>query len=224
MNNLIEITDLSKRFVSPTEDILLFEDITLNIKEKESAVLTGESGSGKSTFLNILSGLERPTKGQVLFQGHSINGMNEEDLSLFRLDNIGLVFQFHHLLKDFTALENIALPGILRGMNKTEAQERAAELLDMVNLKNRGGHFPSKLSGGEKQRIAIARALFNNPKVVLADEPTGNLDEKNSRIVEEIFFGLLKDQEKALLLVTHDLSLTQYADSHIQIKERRLIQ
>ncbi|WP_028973652.1 ABC transporter ATP-binding protein [Spirochaeta cellobiosiphila] len=223
MSDQITIEKLTKKFHTSTEDITLFENIDLVVDKEESLILTGESGSGKSTFLNIISGLDKPNDGHIYFGETQIDTMNEEQLSDFRLMNIGLVFQFHHLLKDFTALENAAIPGILRGLSKTEAMTRAEDLVSLVGLSNRKDHYPSKLSGGEKQRIAIARALFNEPQVILADEPTGNLDEKNSRMVEEIFFDLLKSQQKTLMLVTHDLRLIEYGTRHIQIKDRQFI-
>lgn len=220
MNNqkeIILLTELTKKFFSGEEELTVLNQLSLSIREGAKVIVTGESGCGKSTMLNLIAGLEAPTSGSILVDGHSVETMDEKFLADFRRKTIGLIFQFHYLLKDFNALENIFLPAVMSGRGKKEAKEEALELLDAVGLSQRAKHYPSQLSGGEQQRIAVARALINKPQILLADEPTGNLDEKNSRIVEKLLFDLVERYKKTLILVTHDLSLCEAGDFHYHL-------
>ena len=167
----------------------------------------GESGSGKSTFLNLAGGLDRADSGEILSCGIPLHSAGEERMAKYRNRNTGFIFQFHYLLKDFTALENIMLPGRISGMNAGDLREKSEKLLKSVNMESRSHHYPGQLSGGERQRIALARALINSPELILADEPTGSLDEKNSRLVEDLLFKLTEEEEVSMILVTHDRGL-----------------
>ncbi|TVQ99654.1 MAG: ABC transporter ATP-binding protein [Spirochaetaceae bacterium] len=218
MNEIIRVDHVSKVFLTGSEQLRILADVQLSVSSGTVVVITGESGSGKSTLLNIVGGLEAATGGTVLVAGYRVHSLDETELSTYRANSIGLVFQFHYLLKDFTALENVMLPAFMAGRARGEAMERARELLDAVGLAQRVEHYPSRLSGGERQRVALARALVNDPEVVLADEPTGNLDERNSAIVEEILFDLVRTRGKTLLLVTHDSALGARADRQLVLE------
>jgi lipoprotein-releasing system ATP-binding protein len=180
-------------------------------------VVTGESGSGKTTLLNLLAGLDRPTSGGIRVGDWDVGAANETRMSQYRAKVIGLVFQFHYLLKEFTALENVMMPAYMAGMNRRAAIDKARGLLDLVGLGDRGHHFPSQLSGGERQRAAVARALINDPAIILADEPTGNLDERNSRMVEELLFELAGRFGKTLVVVTHNSRLAEDGTMHLHL-------
>lgn len=219
MNDLVvELNELTKHFKSGDEQITVLDNLTISFKKGDKVIVTGDSGSGKSTMLNLIAGLESPSGGSILAGPHRVDLMSETQLSAFRKDYIGLIFQFHYLLKDFTALENIILPARMSGMHPAKAKSLALELLDSVGLVNRKSHYPTQLSGGERQRIAVARALINSPEVILADEPTGNLDEHNSKIVEELLFSIVDKYDKTLVLVTHDRNLCQRGDVHFHLK------
>ena len=172
----------------------------------EAVCILGASGAGKSTFLHILGTLDRPTRGQVIWNNEDLSLKNDEELSKLRNERMGFVFQFHHLLQEFTALENVMLPGRIGGMSPAHCRARAIELLDLLGMTHRLAHYPSELSGGEQQRVSIARALFQRPQVLLADEPTGNLDTENSLRIQELFFDLKKKMNLTLIAVTHDTS------------------
>ncbi len=217
MSNIIEIQSLNKTYKTGREQLPVIIDLTLNVKKNSVLVITGNSGSGKSTFLNLVSGLEVPTSGNIYVNNKRIDKMSEGELSLYRRYSIGLVFQFHYLLNDFTALENVMLPLYMAGTDKKVAREHAYLLLQEVGLEDRISHFPQELSGGERQRVAVARALINNPEIILADEPTGNLDEKNSRTVENMLFSLVEKHAKTLILVTHDTTLASHAEHHMEL-------
>ncbi|MBI9098458.1 MAG: ABC transporter ATP-binding protein [Spirochaetaceae bacterium] len=214
---ILEISELRKIYNTGAEDLVILDNLSLNLHQGSSTVITGESGSGKSTLLNLIGGLDSISLGNIVSCGYPIHEMNEKQLTEYRRKSIGLVFQSHYLLKDFNALENIAIPARIAGMEKKAAMERACELIDKVGLSERREHFPSQLSGGERQRIALARSLVNDPDLILADEPTGNLDEKNSRIVEDILFSLVEDYKKSLLLVTHNLFLAERVDHSLHL-------
>ena len=215
MAEIVRIEHVSKVFVTGSEQISILVDVQLSIEEGSVVVITGESGSGKSTLLNITGGLESASGGTVRVAGYRVNTLDEFELSTYRAQSLGLVFQFHYLLKDFTALENVMLPAYMAGSTRREALEHARVLLAAVGLEHRGEHYPSQLSGGERQRVAVARALVNDPDVVLADEPTGNLDERNSALVQQILFDMVRTRSKTLLLVTHDATLAGHADRHL---------
>lgn len=217
-DSIVTLTDLTKEFQSGEETIRVLDRLTVSFNAGSKVIVTGESGSGKSTMLNLIAGLEETTSGTVEVNGYAVDQMNETELALFRKKNIGLVFQFHYLLNDFTALENILLPARMGGMPLKQSKELATDLLHSVGLTNRATHYPTQLSGGERQRIAVARALINDPQIVLADEPTGNLDEQNSSVVEDLLFSIVDQYQKTLVLVTHDKSLCQHGDVHYHLK------
>ena len=212
-NGTLEIRNLGKTFVSQTENLTVFDSLNLNVKPGQSCVIAGQSGSGKSTLLNIIAGLEKPTCGSVFVDGVEISSLDEDSLSLWRRKMLGMVFQFHHLLKDFTALENVYLPLYMAGEKRSVAEKKAVILLEEVGLSERMNHLPSELSGGERQRVAVARSLVNEPAVILADEPTGNLDPANSLVIGDLLFDMARKHGKTLVLVTHDMNLAQKGSS-----------
>ncbi|MBI9103441.1 MAG: ABC transporter ATP-binding protein [Spirochaetales bacterium] len=215
---IVEIKALKKSYISGSEELPVLKGVDFSLEKGEIALITGESGSGKSTFLNILGGLDRAESGSIVVDGQSIEELREESLSVYRKEKIGFIFQFHYLMKDFNTLENVFLPLYMGGMSKKQAESEARRYLDIIGLSHRLLHYPSQLSGGERQRAAVARALINDPSLVLADEPTGNLDEKNSRMIEELLFKLVKDFGKTLILVTHDTSLASRGDYHLHLE------
>ena len=203
-NTIICVRDLVKNYVSGEETLHILRGINFDVERGSTVAVSGQSGSGKSTFLNIIGGLDRFDSGTVEAAGEDISNLSESDLSSYRQHRIGFVFQFHYLLKDFTALENVMLPAYMTGMPKKDALDKARLLLSDMKLDDRVEHFPSQLSGGERQRVAVARAMVNNPDIILADEPTGNLDPKNSAVVAELLFAGAEKWGKALIVVTHD--------------------
>jgi lipoprotein-releasing system ATP-binding protein len=208
---LLQARDLVKTYASGAETLHILQGVSFAVKRGTSAAVTGESGSGKSTLLNILGGLDRCDSGSVLVGGVEITGLSESALSAYRSRRVGFIFQFHYLLKDFTALENVMLPAYIAGMKKKAALEKARLLLGEVRLADRLHHFPGQLSGGERQRVAVARALVNDPDMVLADEPTGNLDAQNSAAVAELLYGAAEKWGKTLVVVTHDQNVAERA-------------
>ncbi len=201
---MIEVTGVTKRYSNGPEVLTVVDNLDLAVGVGESLVISGKSGSGKTTLLNLIGGLDRPEKGSIRLDGREITGLDEEELAETRGRIVGFVFQFHYLLKDFDAIENVMLPAYLLGASRNDAREKARELLDKVNLSNRPNHYPHQLSGGERQRVAVARSLVNDPKILLADEPTGNLDDEHSREVEDLIFDLSERMGKTLVVVTHD--------------------
>ncbi|MDR2397597.1 MAG: ABC transporter ATP-binding protein [Spirochaetaceae bacterium] len=208
---LVVVKDLIKDYTSGTETLHILRGISFSILRGTSVAVSGQSGSGKSTFLNILGGLDRCDGGTVEVAGLDITDLSESSLSGYRRDRVGFIFQFHYLLKDFTALENVMLPAYMAGMKKRTALEKARALLEEVRLVERLDHFPSALSGGERQRVAVARALVNDPDLILADEPTGNLDPDNSATVAELLYGAAEKWGKTLMVVTHDETVARRA-------------
>ena len=203
--------------------IEVVKDVSLKIIENEITVIVGASGAGKSTLLHILSGLDKPDSGIVEIDDINIFELNENDISKFRNQSIGFIFQFHHLLPEFTAEENISIAAMINGTSKKEAKVKSEELLNLVGLIDRKSHLPAELSGGEQQRVAIARALINEPKIIFADEPTGNLDSKNSEIIHELFVDLKTKLGITLLMVTHNQDLVKLADRVLEMKDGQVI-
>jgi lipoprotein-releasing system ATP-binding protein len=195
----------------------------LDVAPAESVAIIGESGSGKSTLLHLLGGLDRPSAGAVVVGGNPLHEMNEDQLSGFRNRTVGFVFQFHHLLKEFTVLENVMMPQLVGGVPKREADDRARELLEQVGLSDRLEHVPAQLSGGEQQRVAVARALANRPIVLLADEPSGNLDPSTSERLHNLLFEVCANEGSSMVLVTHDHGLAARADRVLELEDGQLV-
>jgi len=216
---IIECRALTKTFSSGAEVLHILERADFSLEKGKICTILGPSGSGKSTFLAILGSLERFDSGSVRVDGYELQTLPEKSLSVFRRSVVGFVFQFHFLLNDFSALENVALPGYMAGLPRKEAWKRAQELLDMVGLIHRSHHYPSQLSGGERQKVAIARALINEPSVVLADEPTGNLDAASSKELRLLLQRLPQVAKTTLVLVTHDSELARIGDTSFLLKE-----
>ena len=201
----------------------VLKGVDINIAQGEIASIVGPSGSGKSTLLHILGTLDKPDKGQVSINGQAINFLNDRQVAAFRNKHIGFVFQFHHLLPEFSALENVCIPGWIAGRKKKEVADRAIHLLQTLGLEARTNNKPNELSGGEQQRVAVARALINSPKIVFADEPTGNLDSANARELHQLFFDLRKQFNQTFLIVTHNEELAQMSDRILHMKDGNII-
>ena len=212
---MIKLTGIEKSYGS----LKVLKGIDLEIPEGEVIAICGASGAGKSTLLHIMGTLDHPDKGEVLFDNSSVFALNDQELSLFRNRNIGFVFQFHHLLPEFTAVENVALPAMIAGESKKNALKKAQEMLQIMQLSERFLHKPAQLSGGEQQRVAVARALINNPKVVLADEPSGNLDTEHAKNLHQLFFNLRDQFKKTFVIVTHNEELANLSDRKIVIQD-----
>ena len=223
MNNIITINQLEKTYVSKGETLTILKDLSLLVPEGQKVIVVGESGSGKSTLLNIIAGIDSATKGTVIAGDWKISDLKEKDLTDYRANFLGLVFQFHYLLKDFTALENVFLPAYMKGLGKKTAIEKAKVLLEDVGLADRMTHLPNELSGGERQRVAVARALINDPKLILADEPTGNLDPANATMISDLLFSMVEKHKKTLILVTHDSKIAKKGDVCYSIKDGKLV-
>ncbi|MBT3268174.1 ABC transporter ATP-binding protein [Candidatus Poribacteria bacterium] len=218
----IHVENLVKTFVDGDEQIAVLRGLTLSIAESEVLAIVGESGAGKSTLLHLLGGLDSPTSGSVRFEGRDITALSAAQLDLFRSDEVGFVFQFHHLMAEFTALENVAIGGMIAGLARPVAEARARELLVSVGLEARLTHRPPKLSGGERQRVALARALVNEPRVVLADEPTGNLDRKTSEAVHDLIWDLRDRLRQTFVIVTHNPGLADRSDRTVELVDGRI--
>ncbi|MCB2218757.1 MAG: ABC transporter ATP-binding protein [Bacteroidetes bacterium] len=212
---MIKTKDIHKYF----GDLEVLKGIDLTIKKGEIVSVVGASGAGKSTLLHIIGTLDKPTRGSLLFDDTDISKFNDDRLSEFRNRHIGFVFQFHHLLPEFTALENVCIPAFIAGMKKKEAVDKATTLLDYLKLSDRLDHKPATLSGGEQQRVAVARALVNDPTVVLADEPSGNLDSASAVELHELFFNLREKFNQTFIIVTHNAELANMADRKLTIKD-----
>lgn len=206
---LLSCQNVSKFYQEGTQQTEVLKQVSFSMQPSELVAIVGSSGSGKSTLLHTLGGLDQPTSGEVFINGQSLQKMTPNTLAKLRNQYLGFVYQFHHLMADFTALENVMMPMLIGRQNKGEAQSRAEQMLSAVGLQHRISHRPSALSGGERQRVAIARALVNNPALVLADEPTGNLDHKTTESIFELIQQLNQEKQIAFLLVTHDLSLAE---------------
>jgi len=218
---MIELKNVSKVVRSGTEDLTILDDVSIEIPDGEFVAVTGASGSGKSTLLGLIAGLDAPTSGEILIDRASVTEMSEDALATLRSEKIGFIFQSFHLIPSLTAFENVLIPMEILGLR--DAKNRASQLLEDVELTNRGHHYPTELSGGEQQRIAIARAFANQPKILLADEPTGNLDSRNGEHIFELMTNLHLRNNVTLVLVTHDQNLSQRAQRQIILKDGRVL-
>src|SRR5215204_3392273 len=218
---MIILQNLTKTVRSGTEDLTILDDVSAEIPDGQFVALTGASGSGKSTLLGLIAGLDSPSSGTIMIDGDAVTEMGEDDLAEMRSKKIGFVFQSFHLIPSLTAFENVLIPMEIRGVSN--AVDRAETLLADVDLANRGHHYPTELSGGEQQRVAIARAFANEPSILLADEPTGNLDSKNGKHIFELMTGLHKQRAVTLVLVTHDNALAGEAQRQIILRDGRVI-
>ena len=216
---MIELDNITRSFGS----LQVLKGISLNIDRGEVVSITGPSGAGKTTLLQIMGSLDKPDGGRVLYDGKDITRMNEKEISAFRNKHIGFVFQFHQVLPEFTALENITIPMLIAGQGMRQANARAKELLALMGLAERADHKPSELSGGEKQRIAVARALANQPDVILADEPSGSLDTRNKEELHKLFFSLRDQLGQTFVIVTHDESLAAMTDRTIRLLDGSIL-
>lgn len=222
MSSIVSVTNLEKTYASGSETLTVLHGLNLEVDAGSKVAVVGESGSGKSTLLNIIGGIDKPTSGSVIAGKWNVGALSESDLAEYRSHFIGLIFQFHYLLKDFTALENVCMPALIAGKNRRKTQELARSLLEDVGVADRMSHLPSQLSGGERQRVAVARALINSPELILADEPTGNLDPANAEKIGGLLFSMAEKYKKTLILVTHDLRLAEQADFQRRIVEGKL--
>jgi len=219
---LLEVTGLCKRFTDKDSSIEVLNDLSLSLDPGSTMAVVGESGVGKSTLLHVLGALEPPDQGRVYYQGADVFELSNSALAAFRNARIGFVFQFHYLLSGFTSIENVMMPGLIAGMQKKEIRDKAEAILVRVGLQDRLGHRVGDLSGGEQQRVALARALVLNPDILLADEPTGNLDRKNSAQVHEFLVELNREMGMAMIVVTHSAALAEMMQRRMQIVSGRL--
>ena len=216
---ILQARDIHKNY----GQLWVLKGVDVEIKQGEIASIVGPSGSGKSTLLHILGTLDHPDKGEVFINQQKINFLQDREVAAFRNQHIGFVFQFHHLLPEFTALENVSIPGWMAGRKRKEVSERAVEILKTLGLGNRLENKPAALSGGEQQRVAVARALINSPKIIFADEPTGNLDSANAKELHQLFFDLRKQFNQTFLIVTHNEELAQMSDRILHMKDGKII-
>jgi len=221
--SLIKLENVSKRYKLGKLEIPILKNINLEIKKSDFLTIMGASGSGKSTLLHIIGCLDTPSEGKIFWKGREISKLKEDELAKIRNRGIGFVFQHFSLLSNLNALENVMLPMVFRGIPEKQRIEKAKESLDRVNLGKRIYHKPAELSGGEQQRVAIARALVNDPEIIIGDEPTGNLDSKNGEMIMEIFVNLHKEENKTIVLVTHDPHIAEYSERVIRIKDGEII-
>ncbi len=217
---VLQAKDISKSYGT----LHVLKSVSLQINEREIVSIIGASGAGKSTLLQIIGTLDKPDRGSILIEDIDINKLKEKELAKFRNEKMGFVFQFHYLLPEFTAIENVIIPAMIANSNTTQATNRAKELLAYFGLQHRLQHKPAELSGGEQQRVAVARALMNNPRIVFADEPSGNLDSNNAKELHELFFKLRDDFNQTFVIVTHNENLANMSDRKIVMKDGNIIE
>ena len=222
MNKILTVKNLEKTYKTDIETLTVLKNLNFEAVEGSKTAIVGESGSGKSTLLNIIGSIDTATGGTVQAGKWNLTSLSEREKSEYRSSFLGLVFQFHYLLKDFTALENVFMPAFMAGVPRKTAEEKARALLEDVGLSKRISHLPSELSGGERQRVAVARALINDPQLILADEPTGNLDPANAVLISELLFSMADKYRKTLILVTHDLKIAEKCADRYTIADGKL--
>jgi len=220
--NIYEIRNLVKSYQTGSQVFPILKDLDLKIKKGSAICITGPSGSGKSTLLHILGALDRPNSGKILYYDRDICEWTDEQMAFFRRDKLGFVFQFHHLLKEFTVLENVMMPAYITGKPRKSSLQRADFLVESLGLKDRVSHYPSQLSGGERQRVAVARALMNEPEIILADEPVGNLDRKNGLVIRDLFFELHEKFRLTLIAVSHSLFFAEAFSSVLKLEDGKI--
>ena len=216
--SIFKCSDISKTFTQGKNKVEVLKNINFSLDKSSRVAIIGPSGSGKTTFLNILTGLDTPSGGKVLYKDRDLNKVDEKEKALIRNKEIGFVYQFHHLLPEFTALENISLPMLISGLSKDKAHKKSLDLLRRVNLDHRANHKPSELSGGERQRAAVARSLSNSPSCLIMDEPTGDLDSNNARLVTDVILELVQEFNVSLVIATHDNSLSSKMDKTFELE------
>ncbi|MFM1775057.1 MAG: hypothetical protein RJA53_667 [Bacteroidota bacterium] len=217
---MLKATNITRNY----NDLSVLKGVDIFVNKGEIVSIVGSSGAGKSTLLHILGSLDRANSGEIWINNQRIDTLNEKELAKFRNKHIGFVFQFHHLLPEFTALENVCIPGWIAGTPKNELEQRALELLKILGLQDRASHKPLELSGGEQQRVAVARALINNPDIVFADEPTGNLDSKHAQELHELFLHLQQTMGQTFLIVTHNDALAKMSDRVVHMKDGKIVE
>ena len=223
-NSIVQVADVHKSYPTGEKGHLdVLRGAALEVEEGQVVAIVGASGAGKSTLLHIIGALDRPDSGRVLMDGEDMFAMNDHDLAAFRNRSMGFVFQFHHLLPEFSARENIAIPAMIGNIALDDAQKRADELLELVRVQHRAEARPSELSGGEQQRVAVARALVNRPRIVLADEPSGNLDEENAALRHDLLWNLAHEQRQTFIIVTHDPAIASRADATWRLHDGKLL-
>mgnify|MGYP001398036163 FL=1 len=216
---MIELQNIYKSY----NQVYVLDDINFKVTKNEIIAIEGSSGAGKTTLLKIIGKIEKPDAGNIMFKEKNITKLDSKKLQKFRNNNIGFVFQFHHLMPEFTALENICMPALLSNRDKIETQKKALELMNFLKIEKKQNSYPDFMSGGEKQRVAIARALINNPDLILADEPSGNLDTKQSKEIYNLFNSLRKEFDQTFIIVTHDKELSKMSDKKIVLKDGKII-
>ena len=216
--SIFKCSDISKTFTQGENKVEVLKSINFSLDKSSKVAIIGPSGSGKTTFLNILTGLDTPSGGKILYNDRDLNKVDEKEKALIRNKEIGFVYQFHHLLPEFTALENISLPMLISGLSKDKAHKKSLDLLRRVNLDHRANHKPSELSGGERQRVAVARSLSNSPSCLIMDEPTGDLDSNNARLVTDVILELVQEFDISLVIATHDNSLSSKMDKTFELE------
>jgi len=223
MNNILELNNVSKFYKNPGSDLCIFKDVDFNVEQGKIYALTGVSGSGKTTFLNLVGGFDNVSSGKILLNNINITDKNEEQLAEIRNKNLGYIFQSFYLIPELNVIENVILPGLKMGIDKKNAIKRGLELLDMVGIRSKEKNTIDQISGGEAQRVAIARAMMNNPELILADEPTGNLDQDNREKVLLMLIEMVKKLNKTIIIATHNKTIADKCDEHYYIEDRNIV-